>query len=339
MNRFFAIVFFLIISQFAVSQRAVFDKQEVTVGDRFELSLEIPLNAGKDIRFPLFEKELVPGIEIVEQSKIETDKDANVLKQLIRLCSFEDSLFLIKGFDFIVDGDTLRTNPLRLKVSYFKPDSAFAQTIDTAQFLKISDIKGPIDAPVTFREFMARFAWYIVIVLIALVLVFFLWCFFKKRKKNEKPLFVREEPKIPAHIAALERIANLKKKALHKKADLKPFYTQLSNIIRMYMEERFDIPALESVTYEILADFEKTEFSNDEINKKLQELLSLSDMVKFAKNEPDDYRNEMMLEYAESFIQKTKERVVDTSEEADKSDEMPGTGKVKNTAEDSSNKL
>ncbi len=129
----------------------------------------------------------------------------------------------------------------------------------------------------------------------------------KKRKSEDKPLFVKEKPKIPAHIIAVQRIEILKKKELHKKEDLKPFYTELSTIIRMYVEERFHIPALEQITSEIINDFDKTEYGNEALKTKLRELLSLADTVKFAKNKPAEHENEIMYEYALSFVNNTKE--------------------------------
>ncbi len=295
--------------QAGFSQKARFEKQEITVGDQISLMLEIPENSGKSIQFPVFDKVIVPGIEIInEKSTVKTSD--GFLKKEYTVTSFEDSLFLLKGFKFIVDGDTLISNPLRLKVLSFKPDSAFLSKIDTTQQLKIADIKKPVDAPMTLKEFMQRFGIYILLLIIFGLLVFFLIKYFKKRKAENKPLFIKEKPRTPPHIIAIQRINEIKEKKLHKKENLKPFYTELSNIIRTYLEERFKIPALESVTAEIIENFNKTEFAGEEINNKLKELLSLSDMVKFAKDEPDDYRNEMMIEYALSFVNKTKEQEV-----------------------------
>ncbi len=306
-NKVFSILLLSFLFQTSFSQRAAFEKKKITVGDQITLKLEIPENAGKNIQFPVFDKVIIPGIEIINKSNVGKTDD-NFLEQLYTVTSFKDSLFLIKGFKFIVDGDTLTTNPLRLKVSYFKPDSAFMSKIDTAQQLKIADIKSPVDAPLTFKEFMQRFGWYILLSIILIAIILLLIRYIKKRKAEEKPLFVKTKPEIPAHIRAIQRINEIKNKELHKKNNLKPFYTELSNTIRIYLEERFKIQALESVTNEIIENFDKTEFASDNLNNKLKELLSLSDMVKFAKNEPDEYRNEMMIEYALSFVNKTKEK-------------------------------
>lgn len=309
MKTIFISVILIIFNLISFSQRASFNKKEITVGDRANLLLEISCDAGKNIQFPFFDKEIIPGIDIINKSDILKDKKENFLKQIITVTAFEDSLFLIKGFKFIVDGDTLTSNPVKLKVNYFKPDSTFISKIDTTQILKIADIKAPIDAPLTFKEFMNRFGWYISAFLFFAILSYIILKYIKKRKIENKPIFVKEKPKIPAHLIAIERINKLKNKGLHKKENLKPFYTDLSNIIRMYLEDRFNIPASEQITSEIIDEFNKTEFGTERMKNKLQEILSLSDMVKFARNKPDEHENEIMIEYAVSFVDNTKDEV------------------------------
>jgi len=298
---------FLFVFTLSFSQRAKFEKQEITVGDQVKLHLEISANTGKNIQFPVFDKEIVKGIEVLKVSDIKKDKSGKYLMQEIVVTSFEDSLFLIEGLKFIVDGDTLLSNPIRLKVSYFKPDSAFVSKIDTTQMFKIADIKTPIDTPMTFKEFFMRFGIYVLIGIGLIMLLFLIRFFIKKKKKGELTVFTKPEPKIPSHVKAFERIELLKKNELHKKENLKPFYSELSDIIRTYIEERFQIPARESVTNEIIDKFNTTEFAEKGIKNKLRELLSLSDTVKFAKNKPADHENEIMIEYALSFVSDTKE--------------------------------
>ncbi len=300
----FSFLFFI-----SLSQRATFDKQKITVGDRVKLHLEIPANAGNEIKFPDFGNELVNGLEIINISDIKKDKTNKYLMRDIILTAFTDSLFLIKGIPFIVDGDTLLTNPLRLKVSYFKPDSAFMSNIDTTQMLKTADIKPPVRTPLTVKEFMQRFGIYIIIVLIILLLTYIIILRYIKNKKNKNTSSPEKQiPEIPPHIKAIRRINDLRNKGLHKQDNPKPFYTELSNIIRKYIEERFNIPALESTTSEIIDSFNKTEYSAEASKNKLTELLSLADTVKFAKNKPGEHENEIMTEYALSFINSTKEK-------------------------------
>ncbi len=295
----------LFIPNILLSQAAILEKDGMLIGDQIKFTLQIDKSKGNDIQFPVFENELIKGIEIIERFEIQGVDDNKRLKQSYLITSFEDSLFLIKPFVFKVDGKEYKTNPLRLKVSNFKPDSVFVSKIDTTQQIPITDIKTVEKSPMTFEEFFSRF-WYIFVFILIGILAYFLFSYFKNKPKKKTSIFIKSKPIIPAHISALDKLEKLKQKQLHKQKELKQFYTEMSNIIRTYIEERFKIPALEQVTSEIINDFNKTEFANNDMNNKLRELLSLSDMVKFAKNEPDEHKNEMMFEYAFSFINFTK---------------------------------
>lgn len=304
--KYFIISIIIFFPSLLFSQAAILEKKEILIGDQINFSLQIDKNKGKDIQFPVFENELIIGIEILERSDIEEVDGGTRLRQSYKITSFEDSLFLLKPFIFKVDGKEIETNPLRLQVSNYKPDSAFISKIDTTQQIPITDIK-PIEvAPMTFKEFFSRFWWIFLIIIIGIV-SYFAYRYMKNRPKFETPIFVKPKPKIPAHVKAIEKLEQLKKQELHKQENLKPFYTQMSTIIRTYIEERFKIPAMEQITSEIIDEFNKTEFTNKDMDSKLKDLLSLSDMVKFAKNEPDEYKNEMMIEYAFSFVKYTKE--------------------------------
>lgn len=306
MQKQFLYIFFILLPNLLFSQAAVLEKDKITIGDQIRFSLQIDKSKGKDIQFPMFENDIIQGIEIIERFEIETVDKGKRLRQSYTITSFEDSLFLIKPFKFIVDGKELVTNPLRLQVSNFQPDSAFISKIDTTQQIPIVDIKPQMETPMTFKEFFKRF-WIYILILILGIFAFFLIKYIIKKRKENQPIFFKPKPRIPAHIPALENLEALKKKELHKQEDLKPFYTKLSTIVRKYMEDRFKIPAPESITTEIINDFNQTEFASDDMNNKLRDLLSLSDMVKFAKDEPDNYKNEMMIEYAFSFVNHTKE--------------------------------
>jgi hypothetical protein len=289
------------------SQRAFFDKEKITVGDQCKLSIVINKDKGKVIEFPVFENTITLGVEIINRTEVLSSNDGKTLKQDYTITSFEDSLFIIPPFIIKVDGKELKTNPVKLEVVNFVPDSTFLSKLDTTQQIPLADIKGPLNTPLTFKELLARF-WVVIAILFAGVLIYLLYRVMKK-KRRKIPISQVMIPKIkiPAHVTAIKQLDVLKASGKHKEENLNPFYIELSRIIRFYLEERFNIPALESTTFEIIHAFEKTGFSDQEMNSKLQELLSLSDMVKFAKNNPDEYRNVLMFDYAYSFIHQTKE--------------------------------
>ena len=100
---------------------------------------------------------------------------------------------------------------------------------------------------------------------------------------------------------------------------MKEYYTILSGIVRKYLEDQFEILAMELTTYEILTDFEKSFGKNPDIRIKLEELLQLSDLVKFAKEAPSTERNINNLDKAIEFVELTKP---DIQKDQEKEDEL-----------------
>ena len=104
---------------------------------------------------------------------------------------------------------------------------------------------------------------------------------------------------------ALQKLEELKGKKLWQNDQLKEYYSNLSFIVREYIENRFQLRALELTTDEInslvkgVSEIEKTE------KEKLSELLNLADMAKFAKQKPIAVENEEALKNAFVFVERT----------------------------------
>jgi hypothetical protein len=105
-------------------------------------------------------------------------------------------------------------------------------------------------------------------------------------------------PSRPAHEIALEELNRLEAEKLWQQGNFKMYHTRLSDIIRAYIEHRWQIPALEQTTDEILSGFSKG-MLEEELYRKLKHLLETADLVKFAKLQPVAYENEACM--ADSF--------------------------------------
>ena len=91
----------------------------------------------------------------------------------------------------------------------------------------------------------------------------------------------------------------------------------MTYIIREYLENRYEIPALESTTDEILRSLKDVDF-DESWKHKLQNILQVADLVKFAKAKPPaDFHNKVLQE-AEDFVIATKVKpIIVESEKAD----------------------
>ena len=101
-----------------------------------------------------------------------------------------------------------------------------------------------------------------------------------------------------------------------QQGEVKKYYSELTNIVREYLEGRYDILALESTTDEILKDLQdlKEEEFEVELWSKLKDMLQTGDLVKFAKAKPNIEKHSQYLKDAKEMVRTTK-KVVDLSEE------------------------
>ena len=158
---------------------AQLDSTQLWIGDQSGLHLEATASAEDQVTFPVFASSLQEGIEVVEQSPVDTIATADgrtVYHQDLVVTSFKDSLFYINPIPFVVNGDTQYTNSLSLNVIQpFEMDTTDA----------ITDIK-PVMKPKIWWWGILR--WVLLAILIAGLIVGG-WFLYKWAKK----FFVKEE--------------------------------------------------------------------------------------------------------------------------------------------------
>ena len=140
------------------------------------------------------------------------------------------------------------------------------------------------------------------LLLIGLILI--LIYYFKNKPKVEK---IKEiiKPSIPPHISALEALKQLESKKLWQQDKTKEYYSELTHILREYLEQRFEIHALEQTSDEIITALRFTDINEAE-KRRLIKILMIADMVKFAKEKPLASENEMVIKEANAIIENTK---------------------------------
>jgi hypothetical protein len=199
-------------------------------------------------------------------------------------------------------------------------DVIWTMPIDTTK--GPTDIKMPYDAPVTLKEVMP----YILgIILLGAILFFILYSI--KRKKQNKPLFsLPEKPKEPAHIIALRELDRIKNEKLWQKEKIKQYYSEVTETIRIYIENRFEIPAMEYTSEETIASLKvRKGLLSDKNLSNLSQMLYLADMVKFAKYTPLPDDHNLTLVNAYFFVNDTKP---ETAQPAAKEAPAEENGKV-----------
>lgn len=293
--------------------RATIQPSDILIGEQAVINIEVISPKGRNIIFPVYQDTLQAGIEVLSMLPPDTTMtEVMTINQKYIVTSFDSTLYHVPYMQVISDLDTLRTNDFGLKVSAPQlSDTTLAyleklknhetDSIDFAQ-LNISDIK-PIQKP--------EFVWqdyleYLYIpLLICLVLILIGLAVFFILRKRQKGYFFTPKIILPPHVVALEGLDKLKESKLWQKGMEKQYYTELTDILRRYVDQRFNINAPEMVSDDIIAAVHLATDTKS-ATEGLSQILKLADLVKFAKYTPFGDENDLSLVNAYLFVNQTK---------------------------------
>lgn len=130
--------------------------------------------------------------------------------------------------------------------------------------------------------------------------------YLKRRKTVPKVEAPITERVIPAHEKALTSLKALAAAQLWQHGQIKEYQSRLTDIIRIYLEDRYHVKAMEMTTDEISTVMERSGFDQKNI-AGLREILEVADLVKFAKAIPAEEIHEVFMKKAVDFVENTKE--------------------------------
>jgi len=277
------------------------DTNAILIGEQVRLDIKGVFPLKSRVSFPSFKDTLTSLIEIVSASAIDTainkSENTQTLSQQLIITSFDTGYHVIPplAFGVLKSGDVnfenFESQPLLLNV--------FTVEVDTTK--EIKPIADPMDEPYTFKEFLPYIG--LALLLVALILG---GIYFYRRWKKNQPLFVRKEkPALPPHEQALLDLQALKQKKLWQNDRLKEYHTELTDIVRIYIEGRFNIAAVEMVTSEIMESL-RAESVNSQVLSKIKATFELADLVKFAKSGATALENDTSFNNCFDFVQETK---------------------------------
>ncbi len=287
---------------------ATLDSSVVTIGDKVVLHIGVEYDGTSRV------VRLAPDLPL-DTSKFdvislgdwgsEKSRHPNYSRTIV-FQAFDTGLYRIPSVLFTLAAannvvQTAQTPPLLLTVN--NPNGADA-------VLSPIDIKPIITTEWTFEEdllpFLKEYLPYFILAIAALFLAWRLWL---QRKNRQNPPIIAEISQ-PPHVIAERLLAELRAKKLWQSGKTKEFYSELSRILRGYLEDEFKLPALETTTEELMILLKKRNF-HAEILEKTQYLLQTSDLVKFAKVEPPTTMHDDFLMNAETIVALTKPQPID----------------------------
>ncbi|MFA7256312.1 MAG: hypothetical protein WC047_01875 [Kiritimatiellales bacterium] len=273
--------------------QAKLDKPAISVGDPITLTLTARHPTGSTIDFP----NIGNGKKIVVRGRSSEDKELPAeLKSetTYQLTSFRIGDWLITTNPVVCTFSNGTQKVQSLPEVVLHVQSSLNETNAT----KLSDIKDlvkpPLRIPGTLRILL-------IVALIALLAGLITLLFLRKRKAA-----LPETPVIPPHVLARQALESLKAKAWNPE----PFFTELSLILRSYLENRFDLHAPESTTEELTRSMSSDVRLDLKEQNTLRNFMTQADLVKFARADAEKEVMQNAFSTVEEFVEQTKQEEI-----------------------------
>ncbi|MBJ7880920.1 BatD family protein [Gelidibacter salicanalis] len=274
----FLSMFFFLISFFSFAQvKSSIDSTKIKIGEQISYKIEVEADTTDLVVFP--EGQTFSPLEMIESYKVDTTKNSakyNLIKKY-GLTQFDSGSYTIPRQKIIIGTKEYFTDSLKVEVNNILVDSTKQGLYDIKPFIAVE--KSSSDWWKTALLILA------ILALAAFLMYWFIW--------RKKPLSEEEEiALLPPYERAKLALKKLDETDYLQQSELKGYYSELTFIIRRYLDEKVYDRALESTTDELvhrlnlLKDGNQIELSKEDI-RNIETILKRADLVKFAKSAPD----------------------------------------------------
>lgn len=302
MKRQLVTLLFIIIGQIAFGQPQVemkMDSTSMMIGDQMSMQLRVKHSPRTVVLLPKGVK-LGDKIEVLSErdstAKISTDEI--LTQKSMMITAFDSGVYVIPPVPIQTETngiiDTIFSKAMQLTV--------VSPVLDTTK--NIAPIKDILPEDLSFQEDILPI---LIGIFVVLILISIIYYYTKKRKEKVIETVVEAAPKLPPNVIAYLKLKELEEKELWQKGDFKTYHSEISYTMREYLENRYEIPALESVTDEIMASLNGFEIESKQVIN-LKNILQTADLVKFAKLIPSETEHRQAMDFSLEFIEKTKEK-------------------------------
>jgi len=283
------------------SVRAYANESRILIGDQLGLFLEVKPGAPSDKIAWATAPDSIAGLEIVEKGKIDTIRDGHTfsLRQRLLVTGFDSGTYYVPPFHFrISSGGRAKdyvTDSVRVMIQTVPVDT-------TKAFKPIKEIR---EVGFSIWEYWKE----IVAALLLIGLIVFVILYFVRNRASKMPGKTAKIPSEKAHEKALRLLRELQAKQYMQQGKGKEYFSEISDIVRTYLEDRFAVTALEQTTDELLALLKKLTDNKAELRKvrpQLKLILRTADLAKFAKANPLPDEYEACYAAAVEVVQRTR---------------------------------
>nr|WP_245871675.1 BatD family protein [Sediminicola luteus] len=286
------------------------DTTQIRIGEQIQYSFTVEADTTDLVHFP--EGQTFSPLEMVEAFTTDTVK-ANgrmTLEKVYALTQFDSGAYTIPPQRIQINEKAFMTDSFRIAVGTVAVDTTTQKMYDIKGLQEVS--KGP------WRIW--GLPWYIffgIVLAVLAALAFGIYYFFFRKKQLTE---AEKEALLPPYDRALLELKRLENSRYIIQDEYKKYYSELTDIVRSYLEEEVNVSAMESTTdelitkLEMMADAGSLDLENDTI-KQFKQVLQTADLVKFAKRKPESSVAEQDRKHIEHIVVKTKEAIPEPTEE------------------------
>lgn len=278
------------------------DSARYKIGSWILLQAEAQLPAGVDSLVPAVRDSVGP-FELLALEP--SPPAAGTQRWVFRLTLFDTGDVFIPPIPFLYKGVT--DTAVRVAYSNPLPISVTGVPIDPKGDIK--DIKPPLDAPWKFEDYLPY-----LITLAILAVIVAAYYYYRKKKRERELAHLPPKPTIPPGQAALAALRILEDKHLWQQGRVKEFYSEVTEIVRRFLEDQHHLTALESTSDEILEQLKQIPEAVPLI-AQCRSFFTTADLVKFAKYHPSPDEHNQELRWAYETVRSLIPHPVFTPEE------------------------
>lgn len=284
---YFFIAVILIRAQIPVSKIST---DYIKFGEPIVLKITVKTGQKDTIIFPKITDTLSEKFEVLRQKKDTLRKNNSIfISDSIIFSAYEEGTFSVPPQRILVNSKEYFTPSYKVTVAPVVTDS-----VKTPLF----DIKSIVQIPKNVWDYIQPYLGYVLVLLGILVCVI-IYLIRRKKKKSETH---KSEP----DVLAIKRLKKLKKSNYIAKDLYKKYYSELTSIIKDYMEARWNFPATKLLSDDLLEYLKKEKWIDKNEIENLSVIFKTSDLAKFAKYKSTPEETKLHMEKAINFINLTK---------------------------------
>ena len=274
--------------------------KNIKIGEQIQYKVSVETPADTPVSFP--EGQTFAPLEMVKTRAADTLRDGGKYRLVKEyyLTQFDEGKYTIPSQKIRINNKDYFTDSLLVEVHTVAIDTLKQPLYDIKP---IQEVKKPFTS----------YGWILTIIAAVLLLLIVAFVYFVFIRKKKFP-FLQTQKKLPPFDRAIQDLKELQNSKYLIQSQHKEYYTRLTDIVKVYLEEEVHILAKESTTDELLTKInllqEKGKLNlNQETITNLKRVLQTADLVKFAKNKPSDDNAEYDRETIENVVIKTKEAI------------------------------